>query len=128
MGKGKIRFAVVFVAIVIFSGVLFGVLYYEQEKRIVKAEFNRQAFLEEQQSIEKERKRYFEGVTAKRQELRSGMAESKRQYEELLQDQPNAITQNQTTTTQTVTVPVQTKVSIPVAVSQPKATRQTKTS
>ncbi|MBP6889707.1 MAG: hypothetical protein KBC83_03745 [Candidatus Moranbacteria bacterium] len=128
MEKGKIRFAVLIVVFVVFFGFLFGVLYHEQEKRIAKAEFDRQVFLEEQKLIEQERKRYFESVTAKRIELRSGMADSKRQYEELLKNQSDSIAQNQTTTTQMVTVPVQTKVTTPVAVSRPKATRKTKTS
>jgi hypothetical protein len=62
-------------------------------------------FLEEQQIIEQDRKQYFESVAAKRAELRSGMTESKSQYEELLKNQSDVIAKNQKTTTQTVTVP-----------------------
>ena len=128
IGKGKLRFIVVLVVMITLSGALFGVLYHEQEKRIAKAEWNRRAFLEEQQIIEQDRKQYFESVAAKRAELRSGMTESKNQYEELLKNQSDVIAKNQKTTTQTVTVPVQTTVKTPVAVSKPKATRKTKSS
>ncbi len=128
MEKGKIRFIVALIVVIAFSGLLFGVLYREQVRRIAKAESDRHAFLEEQQAIEQERKRYFDGVSAKRAELRMSMEESKLQYEELLKNQPGEIAKNQTTTTQTVTVPVQTTVKTPVAVAKPKATRKTKSS
>ena len=116
------------VVIIAFSALFFGVLYREQARRIAKAESDRQAFLESQRLIEQDRKQYFESVAAKRADLRAGMLESKRQYEELLKNQPQAIAQNQKTTTQTVTVPVQTTVKTPVTVSKPTSTRTTKTS
>ncbi len=128
MGKGKLRFIILLIALISFSGALFGVLYHEQEKRIAKAERNRQVFLEEQQAIEQDRRQYFESVAAKKAELRSGMTESKKQYEELLRNQPDTVAKNQTTTTQKVTVPVQTAVKTPVAVAKPKATRKSKSS
>ena len=128
MEKGKIRFIIAHVVIIAFSALLFGVLYREQARRIAKAESDRQAFLEQQQAVEQDRKQYFESVAAKRIDLRAGMLESKRQYEELLKNQPQAIAQNQKTTTQTVTVPVQTTVKTPVTVSKPTSTRTTKTS
>ena len=128
MEKGKIRFIIALVVTIAFSALLFGVLYREQVRRIAKAESDRQAFLESQRLIEQDRKQYFESVAAKRADLRAGMLESKRQYEELLKNQPQAIAQNQKTTTQTVTVPVQTTVKTPVTVSKPTSTRTTKTS
>ena len=128
MEKGKIRFIIALVVIIASSALLFGVLYREQARRIAKAESDRQAFLEQQQAVEQDRKQYFESVAAKRIDLRAGMLESKRQYEELLKNQPQAIAQNQKTTTQTVTVPVQTTVKTPVTVSKPTSTRTTKTS
>jgi flagellar biosynthesis/type III secretory pathway M-ring protein FliF/YscJ len=126
--KGKIRFIVALVVLIVFSILLFGVLYREQGKRIAKAESDRQVFLEEQRAIEQDRKQYFENVAAKRAELRSGMAESKSQYEQLLNNQPEAIAKNKTTTTETATVPVKTTVTTPVTVSKPTATRKTKSS
>jgi hypothetical protein len=128
MGKGELRFIVVLVVMISFSGALFGVLYHEEGKRIARAERNRKEFLEEQQTLERERREYFEQVAAKRAQLRSSMAESKSQYEELIKNQPEAITKNQITTTETVTVPVKTAVKTPVTVSKPKATRKTKSS
>jgi len=128
MEKGKIRFVVALVIVITLSGILFGVLYREQVRRITKAESDRQVFLEEQRAIEQERKRYFDGITTKRAELRAHMEESRLQYEELLKNQPSEIAKNQTTTTQKVTVPVQTTVKAPVAVAKPKATRKTKSS
>lgn len=128
MEKGKIRFVVALVIVIALSGILFGVLYREQVRRITKAESDRQVFLEEQRAIEQERKRYFDGITTKRAELRAHMEESRLQYEELLKNQPSEIAKNQTTTTQKVTVPVQTTVKAPVAVAKPKATRKTKSS
>ena len=128
MEKGKIRFVVALVIVIALSGILFGVLYREQVRRITKAESDRQAFLEEQRVLEQERKRYFDGITTKRAELRAHMEESRLQYEELLKNQPGEIAKNQTTMTQKVTVPVQTTVKTPVAVAKPKATRKTKSS
>lgn len=126
MEKGKIRFIVILISILGLSGVLFGVLYAEEGKRISRAERNRQTFLAEQQQIEQERQRYFDEVAAKRTELRASMETSKAQYEELLKNQPAAIAKSQTTKTETVTVPVQTKVT--TSVSKPAATRSTKSS
>ncbi len=128
MEKGKIRFIVALVVVIALAGSLFGVLFHEQKKRIATAELNRKSFVEEQQAVEQARKQYFDSVAAKRAELRSGMTESKNQYEELLKNQSDVIAKNQKTTTQTVTVPVQTTVKTPVAVSKPKATRKTKSS
>lgn len=126
MEKGKIRFIVILISMLGLSGVLFGVLYAEEGKRIARAEENRRTFLVEQQGIEQERKRYFDEVAAKRTELRAQMEASKAQYEQLLKNQPAAIAKSQTTKTETVTVPVQTKVS--TSVSKPKSTRSTKSS
>ena len=126
MEKGKIRFIVVLVSILGLSGVLFGVLFAEEGKRISRAERDRQTFLAEQEEIEQERKRYFDEVAAKRVELRATMEASKAQYEELLKNQPAAIAKSQTTKTETVTVPVQTKVT--TSVSKPTSTRSTKSS
>lgn len=126
MEKGKLRFIVVLISILGLSGVLFGVLFAEEGKRISRTEQNRQAFLVEQQMIEQDRKRYFDEVAAKRVELRANMEASKAQYEELLKNQPTAIAKSQTTKTETVTVPVQTKVT--TSVSKPKSTRSTKSS
>lgn len=126
MEKGKLRFIVVLISILGLSGVLFGVLFAEEGKRISRTEQNRQAFLVEQQTIEQDRKRYFDEVAAKRVELRANMEASKAQYEELLKNQPTAIAKSQTTKTETVTVPVQTKVT--TSVSKPKSTRSTKSS
>lgn len=128
MEKGKIRFVVALVIVIALSGILFGVLYREQVRRITKAESDRQVFLEEQRAIEQERKRYFDGIATRRTELRAHMEENRLQYEELLKNQPSEIAKNQTTTTQKVTVPVQTTVKAPVAVAKPKATRKTKSS
>ncbi len=126
MEKGKIRSIVVLVSILGLSGVLFGVLFAEEGKRISRAERDRQMFLAEQEEIEQERKRYFDEVAAKRVELRAAMEASKAQYEELLKNQPAAIAKSQTTKTETVTVPVQTKVM--TSVSKPTSTRSTKSS
>ena len=126
MEKGKIRFIVVLVSILGLSGVLFGVLFAEEGKRISRAERDRQVFLAEQQTIEQDRKRYFDEVAAKRVELRATMETSKVQYEELLKNQPAAIAKSQTTKTETVTVPVQKKVT--TSVSKPASTRSTKSS
>ena len=126
MEKGKIRFIVVLVSILGLSGVLFGVLFAEEGKRISRAERDRQTFLAEQQAVEQERQRYFDEVAAKRVELRATMEASKAQYEELLKNQPAAIAKSQTTKTETVTVPVQTKVT--TSVSKPTSTRSTKSS
>lgn len=126
MEKGKIRFIVILISILGLSGVLFGVLYAEEGKRISRAERDRQTFLAEQQQIEQERQRYFDEVAAKRAELRASMEASKTQYEELLKNQPAAIAKSQTTKTETVTVPVQTKVT--TSVSKPTSTRSTKSS
>jgi len=128
MEKGKIRFIVALVIVITLSGIMFGVLYREQVRRIAKAESDRQVFLEEQRAIEQERKRYFDGIATRRTELRAHMEENRLQYEELLKNQPSEIAKNQTTTTQKVTVPVQTIVKAPVAVAKPKATRKTKSS
>ena len=62
MEKGKIRFIVVLISILGLSGVLFGVLFAEEGKRISRAERDRQVFLAEQQTIEQDRKRYFDEV------------------------------------------------------------------
>lgn len=126
MEKGKIRFIVVLISILGLSGVLFGVLFAEEGKRISRAERDRQTFLAEQEGIEQERQRYFDDVAAKRVELRATMEASKAQYEELLKNQPAAIAKSQTTKTETVTVPVQTKVT--TSVSKPASTRSTKSS
>ncbi len=126
MEKGKIRFIVVLISILGLSGVLFGVLFAEEGKRISRAERDRQVFLAEQQTIEQDRKRYFDEVAAKRVELRATMETSKVQYEELLKNQPAAIAKSQTTKTETVTVPVQKKVT--TSVSKPASTRSTKSS
>ena len=126
MEKGKIRFIVVLISILGLSGVLFGVLFAEEGKRISRAERDRQVFLAEQQTIEQDRKRYFDEVAAKRVELRATMETSKVQYEELLKNQPAAIAKSQTTKTETATVPVQKKVT--TSVSKPASTRSTKSS
>ena len=126
MEKGKIRFIVVLISILGLSGVLFGVLFAEEGKRISRAERDRQVFLAEQQTIEQDRKRYFDEVAAKRVELRATMETSKVQYEELLKNQPAAIAKSQTTKTETVTVPVQKKVT--TSISKPASTRSTKSS
>lgn len=130
MGKAKMRLIIIAVALSGFSSVLFGVLYTEEGKRIQKAEVDRQAFLDAQQLIAQERKKYFDEIAGKRAELRAGMDATKQQYETLLQSQSALIAQNQTTKTETVTVPVQTKVvdTSPPTVSKPKTTRSTKTS
>ena len=128
MEKGKIRFIVVLVTLLLLSGILFGVLYAEEGKRLARAERDRQTFLVEQQAIEQDRKQYFTEVAAKRAELRAGMDASKQQYEALLKNQSAAIAQNQTTRTETVTVPVQTSITTSTTVSKPKSTRSTKTS
>ena len=126
MEKGKIRFIVVLISILGLSGVLFGVLFAEEGKRISRAERDRQTFLTEQEKVEQERQRYFDEVAAKRVELRATMETSKAQYEELLKNQPAAIAKSQTTKTETVTVPVQKKVT--TSVSKPASTRSTKSS
>ena len=126
MGKGKIRFLVFLFVILGLFGVLFVVLATEEEKRLVKAEQGRQAFLAEQQVIETTRREYLESIEAKRVELRSEMDAAKRTYEQQIADQPAAIASQQTTKTTTVTVPVQTPVTTKVAA--PKPARKTKTS
>ena len=126
MGKGKIKFLVFLVVILGLFGVLFVVLATEEEKRLVKAAQNRQAFLEEQQAIVESRQKYFESIEAKRAELRSEMDAAKQNYEQQIADQPAAIAGQQTTKTTTVTVPVKTPVTTKVAT--PKPARKTKTS
>lgn len=128
MEKGQIRFIMILLVIIALSGVLFGVLYGEQERRLIKAERARQAFFEEQRAALMERKKYLDAIAAQKTELRAEMVAARDQYDQLLRNQAETIKQSQTTTTQVKTVPVQTTAIKPTTASRPVATRKTKTS
>lgn len=131
MNKLSLRITIVSFFLLLSGGLLFAVLVAEEDKRIAKVKAEQEQFLANAREIEQSRQAYLDGIAQSREASRLAMDEAKKQYEQLLLDQPALVQKNQK---QATTVVPQLK---PVAStsnvkstqkSKPKSTRTTKTS
>lgn len=131
MGKTKIRIIIILISVILFGGVYFVVLATEENKRLAKNSAAREQFLNEVRDLDRARQIYLESVLQSRAASREEMEKAKKQYEELLKNQPDMIKSNQKQTTTTVKelVPVANSSNVnSTQTSKPKSTRTTKTS
>lgn len=131
MGKTKVRVVIILISIISFGGVYFAVLATEENKRLAKNSAAREQFLNEVRDLDRARQIYLESVLQSRAASRKEMEKAKKQYEELLKNQPDMIKSNQKQTTTTVKELVSVANSSNVSSTQttkPKSTRTTKTS
>lgn len=112
----------------IFNGVLFGILYSEELKRLAKRDGEINETLAKAALASEARKRYYEQITDDRKKLREQMEKSKADYEAALQEQPARVAEQKREVTKMVetVVPVTTKEA--VTASKPTSTKSTKTS
>ncbi len=112
----------------IFNGVLFGILYSEELKRLAKRDGEINETLAKAALASEARKRYYEQITDDRKKLREQMEKSKADYEAALQEQPARVAEQKREVTKMVetVVPVTTKEAM--TASKPTSTKSTKTS
>lgn len=114
-----------------FFGPFAAVILTEYGKKEQKMLQEKEGYLLSQQEATQNRERYYADIAARKEEWQKQMSESQKQYEQLLKDQPDIVSQNTTQTTQTVTQPVVTTQTVPsqtTPYSPPKSSRKTKTS
>lgn len=128
MDKTKMRIIAILVSALVFNGVLFGVLYAEELKRIAKRDEQMNDAVARVMQVDEARKRYYEQIVEDRRKLREQMEMSKADYDDLLARQPDLVAEQKQTVTKVVqeVVPVTTKET--VTVSKPKSTKSTKSS
>lgn len=128
MDKIKMRIIAVLAFALIFNGVLFGILYSEELKRLAKRDGEINETLAKAALASEARKRYYEQITDDRKKLREQMEKSKADYEAALQEQPARVAEQKREVTKMVetVVPVTTKEA--VTASKPTSTKSTKTS
>lgn len=128
MDKIKMRIIAVLAFALIFNGVLFGILYSEELKRLAKRDGEINETLAKAALASEARKRYYEQITDDRKKLREQMEKSKADYEAALQEQPARVAEQKREVTKMVetVVPVTTKEAM--TASKPTSTKSTKTS
>lgn len=113
----------------VLGGTWLAILYTEESRRIAQAEADQTTELQRLQDTDQARREYFQNLETQRAEQRASMDAAKKQYEELLQSQPEQIKSAQHTTQQVINKPVTKTETIQVpSVSKPSSSRSTKTS
>ena len=128
MDKMKIRIILVLVSVLSFSLALFGVLYAEGQKNLVRREESLLEFVTQLREGDQARKGYYENIAKQKEDLRKQMSDAEQSYQELLKDQPDIVAgkKEQVTKVTEQVVPVTTQQA--VSVSKPKSTKSTKAS
>lgn len=122
MEKTKIRIILVLIVLLGFSLSSFAVLFVEQKKLRAKLDDSERQSGARMEDIVSARKKYYDTVAQEKEALRKQMADSKAQYEELLQTQADTVAEKTQTVTQT------TQQTVPVTVTKPKSATKTKSS
>jgi ElaB/YqjD/DUF883 family membrane-anchored ribosome-binding protein len=115
----------------LFGGAYFAVLATEENKRLAKNTTDREQFMNDVRDLDRARQSYLESVLQSRTASQQDMGKARKQYEELLKNQPTLIKQNQKQSTTTVKqlVPVANSSNVSsTQTTKPKSTRTTKTS
>lgn len=132
MDKAKMWIVSALVFVLVLDAAVFGVLYAEESKKMKQDRASEEAALQSVR-VDDARKRYYEKVAGDREKLREQMAQSKKQYDDLLAEQPGLVANQQEQVTKTVetVVPVTTTETVSTTgstASKPKSTKSTKTS
>lgn len=131
MNKIGLRSALILFFLILSGGSFFAVLASEENKRLSKSKADQEQFLSDVRELEKARQEYLDRVAQAREASKQGMTTAKKQYEQLLSDQPALIQKNRKQTTVSVKklVPVATSSNVSsTQASKPKSTKTTKTS
>lgn len=130
MAHLKMRVFIILFSLVGFFGPFAAVVTIENAKQAKEFANTAQEYAAAQKETEAARYQYYLDLADRRNNSKAAMNEAKTQYEQLLKNQPDLITQNQKTVTQTTLQPVTTQqvVSVPVTTPKPKSSTKTKTS
>lgn len=132
MSKFITRFFLVLFALVAFLGPFAAIIVLDKTKRAERIVSEQREAAQARKEAAAARYQYYLDVDDRKNNLKQAMEEAKKQYEQLLLDQPALIKEKQTTVTQTVIKPVVTQKVVEQKVAttpaKPKASTKTKSS
>lgn len=130
MANIKARLFLSVMTLIAFLGPFAAVVAVENAKRVEQVSKEQEAAALAKKDADEARYQYYLGIAQRREDLRKAMADAKKQYEQLLKDQPGMIDANKQSVTQTIIEPVVTQkiVEQPVTTTKPKSSSKTKTS